>query len=275
MNRARFGGNGREALIDFDSLPVDIQTKLGDPRKVGHILERFYKTDTAAVRFYQDHTFDDVDSSHIKDEIQVKYVVNASMLRAVHDLKIAREHEIISKGLRPRNLFQSLCADAESFNPVLLDKYGAEHTLPANYRRFKDVYDKFMEHGYISLISAKHKNKNSAKVDEQVLEFINNLFGDKVIKPNVADAYRQYCDFKGGFCEIFNNSTSKLLKAQWETFVSVVDYDCSYRDTIKFTEGLKQFVAEVYNAENDVTLMEQLAFFIESKIALEESVERE
>jgi hypothetical protein len=76
-------------------------------------------------------------------------------------------------------------------------------------------------------------------------------------------------------CFVKNNSTSKLLKAQWETFVSVVDYDCSYRDTIKFTEGLKQFVAEVYNAENDVTRMEQLAFLKESKIALEESVERE
>lgn len=209
LKRARVGGNGREALLEFDSLPVHIQERIGDPRKVEHILERFYKVDTDAVRFYLTHTFDDAESSHIKGEIQAKYVVNASMLRAVHDLKIAREHEIISKGFRPKNLFQSLCSDAESFNAVLLKKYQTEHTLPSNYRRFKDVYDKFVEHGYISLISAKHNNKNSVKVNEQVLEFLNNLFGDKDTKPNVTDVHRQYCDFKSGFCEIFNKSTGE------------------------------------------------------------------
>ena len=39
IKRVVKGGNGRQALIEFDSLPADIQLSLGDPRKTEHILE--------------------------------------------------------------------------------------------------------------------------------------------------------------------------------------------------------------------------------------------
>lgn len=53
IKRARQGkGLGNCVLIDFDTLPVDVQTSLGNPRKLNHILEKFYKPDPAAIAFY-------------------------------------------------------------------------------------------------------------------------------------------------------------------------------------------------------------------------------
>jgi hypothetical protein len=38
IKRVQLGGNGRQMLISFDSLPRHIQDGLGDPRKCDHIL---------------------------------------------------------------------------------------------------------------------------------------------------------------------------------------------------------------------------------------------
>lgn len=52
IKRARQGkGLGNCVLIDFDTLPSDIQAALGDPRRLNHILEKFYKPDPAGNHF--------------------------------------------------------------------------------------------------------------------------------------------------------------------------------------------------------------------------------
>ena len=38
VKKLQSGGNGRKLLIDYDTLPTDIQQALGDPRKEGHLL---------------------------------------------------------------------------------------------------------------------------------------------------------------------------------------------------------------------------------------------
>src|SRR5690606_27958967 len=50
--RVMVGGNGRQLLIDLDTLPSDIKQALPDPRKCDHILERYYEVDADAVRFF-------------------------------------------------------------------------------------------------------------------------------------------------------------------------------------------------------------------------------
>lgn len=47
----RGGGLNTVFLIDFDTLPSDIQAALGDPRRLNHILEKFYKPDPAGNHF--------------------------------------------------------------------------------------------------------------------------------------------------------------------------------------------------------------------------------
>lgn len=44
IKKLQSGGNGRRLLIDFDTLPAGIQEALGDPRKYGHLLEKYYQS---------------------------------------------------------------------------------------------------------------------------------------------------------------------------------------------------------------------------------------
>jgi hypothetical protein len=205
------GGGGHVVLLAYDSLPIEIQAALGDPRKTEHILERYYKTDNQAVEFYQKFKFDDY--SYLADDVQTKYITNASMLKAVIDLKIAREHEIISKGFIPKKIYETLCEDAISFNAILKKRYDVEHTLPEHHLRFKETFQKFQKDGYKSLISLKHKNKNSAKVDEHVVALLNNIFCDVSAKPTPTEVARQYDAFLDGYLDVVNKETGESYEA--------------------------------------------------------------
>lgn len=78
IKRVQLGGNGRQLLIAFDSLPEHIQNGLGDPRKVNHILERFYKIDGEAVSFFATYVFPD--GTYLDEKYQERYIINASVI---------------------------------------------------------------------------------------------------------------------------------------------------------------------------------------------------
>jgi len=45
IKRVMTGGNGRQLLVDYDSLTQEIKDGLHDPRKVDHVLEQYYCTE--------------------------------------------------------------------------------------------------------------------------------------------------------------------------------------------------------------------------------------
>ena len=59
VQRFRLGGNGRQMLIAFESLPKHIQNALGDPRKMDHVMEPFYSTDPKAVDYFTNFQYPD------------------------------------------------------------------------------------------------------------------------------------------------------------------------------------------------------------------------
>ncbi len=208
MKRLQRACYTKDALIEFDSLPLYIKEALGDPRKKAHILENYYTTDEETIDFYATYQFSDM--SYIDDEIQQKYVTNASVLKAVALLKQAREHEIITKGFSTRGIFNSLTADATSFNSVLKKQYGIQHSLPTNPIRFKQNFVKFREKSYTALISKYHKNKNSKKVTDPVIILLNNLFAGAEHKPTPTEVARQYESFLAGYLEVINQTTGEI-----------------------------------------------------------------
>jgi hypothetical protein len=217
IKRVQIGGNGRPMLIDFDSLPQDVQKGIGDPRKVGHILERFYKQDAEAVRFFATYRFDD--GSYLDQVYQDKYVINANMLNALLSLRYARETERRTKGGTLVGITATLLSDAVSFQKVLAtDKYKVQHTLPESEKRFKQALKDFekdgLERNYVSLISAKHKNSNSRKVFDHTIEFLNNLFADATRKPTPTEVSRRYDSFKSGYLEVMNNNTGEIYNPE-------------------------------------------------------------
>ncbi|HOR57877.1 MAG TPA: hypothetical protein PLV82_04480 [bacterium] len=79
--RVMLGGNGRELLVDFDTLPRRKRERFKDPRVYEHILEEFYTTDQAAVSFYDKYEYSN--GTSLKDGVKLLYVTNASVLNAV------------------------------------------------------------------------------------------------------------------------------------------------------------------------------------------------
>jgi hypothetical protein len=209
IKRVQLGGNGRQMLISYDSLPENIKTVLGDPRKVNHILERYYKVDGAAVTYYtQEFQFDD--GSYLDLKYQERYIVNASMVKALFELKEARENERRTKGGSLTGIMKTLCADAISFQKTLQVKHQTQHSLPACEKKFKQALKDFQTDGYKSLISGKHKNNNSRKVFDHTLELLNNLFADSRMKPTATEVYEQYSGFLNGYVDVVRNDTGEL-----------------------------------------------------------------
>jgi hypothetical protein len=210
VRRAQYGGYGHDFLVDFDSLPRKIQEELGDPRKCEHPVLRYYERSQEIVDLYTGFRYDDGD--YIRKETLETYITNGCMWRAIEQLKAAREHEILSKNgkLREVNIMQSLCNDAISFNPILLKRWGVEHTLPAEVRRFKERFARYTEGGLIGLLNTNKGNKNPAKLNDKTLAVLNNMFGTQSFKPNYEDISNQYAAFLAGAVELINEKTGEI-----------------------------------------------------------------
>jgi hypothetical protein len=198
-----------QLLIEYDSLDINIQNTLGDPRKVNHILERFYKTDGEAVKYFATYSFDD--GTYLDQPYQERYIINASVLKAIIGLKSARMSERKAKGGNMTGLSKSLWKDAISFQDTLQIKFNEQHTLPSNERRFNDALKDFEKLGYKTLISAKHKNTNSKKVTDQTLDLLKSLFADENKKPTATQVHRIYKSFIAGYMEVINHNTGELF----------------------------------------------------------------
>ncbi|UDQ55027.1 hypothetical protein LJF28_04995 [Chryseobacterium indologenes] len=102
IKQVQKGGNGRQMLIDFDSLSKEMQDSIGDPRKMKHPLIEFFQFDANAVRFFNDFKFED--GSSLKENFKEEYITNASVLIASEKLRIARltEWKKLKKNIRAR-----------------------------------------------------------------------------------------------------------------------------------------------------------------------------
>jgi hypothetical protein len=212
MKRVQLGGNGRQLLISYDSLPAQIKEALPDPRKVNHILERYYKVDGEAVRYYSTYQF--ADGSYLDADVQEKYITNASVLKAIIALREARTRERKSRGGSLTGIMLSLCSDAAGFQQVLKVKHGVEHTLPGSEKHFKKALNAFETangYNYESLISGKHGNSNSRKVTDPVLKLLNNMFATDSAKPTATIVHSQYSAFISGYVEVIDNETGEVI----------------------------------------------------------------
>lgn len=216
IKRVQRGGRNTPMLIEFDSLPNHIKEKLDDPRKDKHILERYYKTDKETIDFYTTFKFND--ESYIDDDIQERYITNASLLKALLALKEDMIREIITKCGVVRNIYGTLLNDMISFKPVLKKKWDVEYSLPESERRLRGAlnnfttggaWNKITTIGYKSLISGKHKNENAKKVDEQTIQLLNNIFSGQMHKPSYTEVAGQYDGFMNGYVEVINNATGE------------------------------------------------------------------
>lgn len=242
--RAQLGGNGRELLVIYDSLPQEIQDKLGDPRKPDHLMDQFYKVDLEDVKFYSEKfTFED--GQMLSLDAQDKHITNASMLKACIALENARRTEWRNlnrpKGLRGlrRSVFNDYlhyCKHKESKSP---DAF--QCTLPRHYNRWLPVYKTFKkakdnEQALRSIVKRYRSNTNAQVVREDVEEkLLNDLFATQPHKPYVSEIAKQYDAFLSGYLEIVNQQTGELYDPKEYRAVSertIQNYLTKWENTI-------------------------------------------
>ncbi|MDR2238179.1 MAG: hypothetical protein LBE92_18805 [Chryseobacterium sp.] len=215
IKQVRKGGNGRQMLIDFDSLPKEIQDSLGDPRKMQHPMIPFFQFDPSAVRYYTDFRFED--GTPLKESFKQEYIVNASVLLAAERLRTARLEEWKKlKKTSGRGLMPSICTDIITFNEYLPKLFNTKHTIPASYRAFDRIWKPFFNsyedggHNYSCLISGKLKNQNRKLMTDEMIALLNDMFAGQDYKPSRTQVASQYKAFLNGELEIISNETGEM-----------------------------------------------------------------
>ncbi|QKX04856.1 hypothetical protein HN014_07980 [Aquimarina sp. TRL1] len=210
IKRVQSGGNGRQLLVDFDSLSKKHQEILGDPRKIGHLLEQYYKVSKSTIDFYYDFQYDD--GRYLLPETKDKYVINASVLYALLELKKDRTAERLSKGASIRGIDKSLLLEAKSYNELLQKQQKPTHNLPLSQRFYKTLRD-FEEFGLISLVKdAKGSRKSNAlKMTPETISLLNAMFAKQKSKPTPTKVAKQYEAFLSGYVKIVNTDTGLIF----------------------------------------------------------------
>ncbi len=233
VKRLQYGGNGRKLLIDYDTLSKKIQSELVDPRKAAHPIEPYFKFDADAVRFYSKFKRN---GRGMEPEEQERYIINASVLKAVVALEDARTQERIKMRGNLSGLIESLRKDVVSFQDILKIQHNKSHEFPGTFidgkctvcnhqvlhtlpisPRFKDAFKAFKNTdetgGYFSLIKDPNgvKALNALKVDARVEMLLNALFKNQLHKPTPTEVARNYEGFINGYVEVYSEDTGELF----------------------------------------------------------------
>lgn len=214
IKRIQKGGNGRQMLVDFDTLPKQIQEALGDPRKVDHLLERYYSIDSKAPDFFLNWQYPN--GNYLTPHSQEQYIINASILKAAIALEIDRKNERLNKGGSTRGIIPTICHDVSTFNPVLKAKFGVTHNLPKTLRHFKALYKAFKDEGHVAVIKDRKavRQQNARKLTGNTKELLNNLFGSLSKKPTPTEVANDYQAFLKGQLDVVNNVTGEVYNPQ-------------------------------------------------------------
>ena len=199
-------------MIDFDSLELSIKEELGDPRKVESWMDTFYDMDEKALSFYGSYRFES--GNGMEERYVLEYAINASTLNASIKLRNARVTERKSKRITLRGVPSTIWKDTMNYRKLQMMKYGYEHTLPSNERRFLEALKLYEEYGYEVLISKKHENKNAMRLTADVVNVLSNLFAGQHWKPTMTEVKRQYKLFQIRDLEVVDNETGEIINPE-------------------------------------------------------------
>ncbi|MCT4580805.1 MAG: Mu transposase C-terminal domain-containing protein [Flavobacteriales bacterium] len=171
----RRGGNGRTALVSYDSIPERfkkvIVDKFGDPRettKQSRIKDKLV-TDLKAAEYFNNYTLDN--GSALPEKAKKEYLANACVLNALH--KVINETKSVRGKVKN--------AWIESSDAIQkLPKHTYPHTLPKNVQSLKRKHKKYIAEGYESLIHKGFCNDNSEKITEDAKVWVISRWADRV-----------------------------------------------------------------------------------------------
>lgn len=213
IKKVQSGGNGRQMLIAFDSLPRTIQDSIGDPRKMKHPLLKHWEISPLATRFYTEFEFED--GTPLKQDFIEQYITNASTLIALEGLRLERLAEWASKrNGKTTGLMETLRVDLITFNEFLPKIHSHAHTLEVGERHFSRIMKDFLNgdensFNFGSLISKKLRNKHAQIMTEEMISLLNEIFAGQQSKPTKTEVADKYEGFLNGKVEVINRETGE------------------------------------------------------------------
>lgn len=196
----RKGGNGRTALVEFDSMRSDIKEKVielaGDPYTIGkkYTFIEYLEKDEKAEKYYNEYILENGES--LPENRKLEYTNNASILNTIS--------KIISNALmRRRTLGGTQTKMWKNLAEVVknLDKNKWPHSLPANHRRLRERLKYYKENGYEGLIHKNYCHTNSQKLTESSKLWLLAKWSNQVERvtsiPQLHHEYNQYAMQEG------------------------------------------------------------------------------
>lgn len=190
MKKLTIGGNGRKALVAFESIPRRFREMIvelaGDPyEQTKHLIFRDYiKNDYKAEAFYRDYTL--ADGTALPEENQQEYTHTAMILNTCH--------HIITNVVTCRKFGGKIKAwNRMALAISNLPEHTYKHKLPANTRRLKQRYNDYMKDGYETLIHGNFLNNNADKLTAESSRWVLARWANQVNKcANLAQLHAEY-----------------------------------------------------------------------------------
>lgn len=188
----RTGGNGRTALIAYNSIPerfkLKIEEQFGDPYKTTKHsqFKNYLKQDTNAIEFFNDYTLDNGEA--LPEKNKREYIANSNVLNAIYTVTTQNSARRKALGGSQTKIWDKLATIIQD-----LPKHTYPHSLPSNVRRLKQKLKSYKATGYEALIHKGFCNKNSEKINDDAKLWILSRWANQVQKcATVAQLFAEY-----------------------------------------------------------------------------------
>lgn len=192
FDTVRTGGNGRTALISYESIPerfkIKIEEQFGDPYKTTKHsqFKNYLHQDTKAIEFFNDYTLDNGEA--LPEKNKREYIANASVLNAIHTITSQNTARRKALGGSKTKIWDKIAVIIQD-----LPKHSFPHSLPSNVRRLKQKIKSYKATGYEALIHKGFCNKNSEKINDDAKLWMLSRWADQVQKcATVAQLFAEY-----------------------------------------------------------------------------------
>lgn len=206
------GGRGNVVLIKYDSIQKE-ERRLVLKAKYGNIAEEAKKKesrelvvmDGEAMTYYS--TYRLKDNRPLPPEAREEYVLNASVLNAIHAIVSSRVATRRALGGKTTRIWDEMGWYVDTL------RLEYPHTLPVNPVRLKEKYKTYLKEGYYSLIHRGFCNSNSRKVDLNIERLILSLYclpSKPYAKGNVS-VHDMYLQFLSGALDVYDVETGEVF----------------------------------------------------------------
>jgi hypothetical protein len=178
----RRGGNGRTALIQFDTMRQDIKQKVieltGNPYEL-HKNRAFIESivrDQEAIKFFNSFRYTlQNELTALPEETKEQYVIEASIFNAIDLWVQTRKGQLKIMGGSQKNIWDKV---TEIVSSLPLSEY--PHKLPLSSRKLSDKFKAYKKDGYQILIHKNFGNVNSEKINENMKVWALSRWADQV-----------------------------------------------------------------------------------------------